>query len=85
MTKHNCKIVAGHKEYVNNLAAKGIFSCNKISRTGTRCMCTFSTKSGLKSHKKNDVHRFPTSDLKSWVNELHTSGKFAYCLATGKY
>ena len=63
---------------------KGVYCCRETHKlTGSRCMCTFSTASARKKHNEKDGHKFPTSDLKAWTHELHLSGKFAFCLATG--
>ena len=85
MSTHNRKIVKGHLEAVDMCRKKGIFCCDNMDRTGLRCMCAFSTETGLRNHKNKDNHQYPTLDLKSWVTELHTRGRFAFCLATGKY
>ena len=82
MTMHNRKIVVNVKEAINKLSSKGIFCCSEL-HFGTRCMCAYSTKLGLERHQTKGDHKFPTPDLKSWVNDLHLSGKFAFTLATG--
>ena len=84
MTMHNCKIVKSHQENIRKLESKGIFSCESLSQRGTPCMCTFSTRSGLDRHRKKGIHKYPTPDLESWLHDLHTSGKFAFSLATGE-
>ena len=85
MTMHNCKVVKNHHANVRLLESKGVFCCDSLSSSGTPCMCTFSTRSGLERHKNKGDHKYPTPDLASWVHDLHTSGKFAFSLATGEY
>ena len=86
MVKNNMKIVKDRGEKMDLSASKGVFYCPEVqSSTGVKCMCAFSTKTGLRNHQSRGKHNFPTFDLASMVHDLHTSGNFAFSLATVMY
>ena len=82
MTKHNVKVIENHKKVLLSAAQKGVFYCSE-EIDGCRCMCAFSTKGGLERHMKAKNHRYPTTDLSSWIHQLHLNGNFAFSLAVG--
>jgi len=84
MTLHNNKVLDEKTAYYMRREENGVFCCTAINReAGTRCMSTFGTIGGRERHLKNGKHRYPTSDLKAWVHDMHLGGRFAFSLATG--
>lgn len=83
MTRGNINIVNSRAKAQTLSEMNGVFCCQKINDYGVQCMCTFASKSKRDDHQNSSVHKFPTPDLKSWLHEMHLSGKFAFSLATG--
>lgn len=84
MMRNNIQTIFDIKNFVASSEKNGVYCCPHINyMTGRRCMCTFSIVGGRSRHESKNAHIYPTSNLASWVHELHLDGQFAFSLATG--
>ena len=73
-------------EYKQSREVNGIYCCRKVEKeTMNGCMCVFATTNNRDKHEKKSPSScsFPPVDLKTHVQKMHLSGKFAFTLATG--
>ena len=73
-------------KYRKSREDNGLYCCRNVEKeTMNCCMCVFATENGRDKHEKKTpvACSFPPVDLKTHVQKMHLSGKFAFSLATG--
>ena len=83
--KANMRLYDQWDEYRRLQEDNGLYCCRKIEKeTMNGCMCVFVTENSRDKHEsKGSTCSFPPVDLKTHVQKMHLSGKFAFSLATG--
>lgn len=72
------------ESYIKQREQCGLYCCSELEEeTMNRCMCVFTSEKRKNTHVQKGKHNFPAPDLKTHVHQLHLSGRFAFCLATG--